>query len=165
MKRAFAVVALASLASLATVGAADSDPTAEATAASRAWLSVVDAGQYGRSWDKAAALFKQHISKSQWERAVGDVRKQTGARRLANSNPRSPHINCPAFPMATSSSSSIALRLQRPRPRPKRLRQCAMRMATGASLATASSETAPEGGGVAEERHARPGRDNRMSRR
>lgn len=79
MKRAFAVVAFASLASLATVSAADPDPTAEATAASREWLSVVDAGQYGQSWDDAAALFKQHVSKSQWERAVGDVRKQTGA--------------------------------------------------------------------------------------
>lgn len=79
MTRPFAVVAFASLASLATVSAADPDPTAEAIAASREWLSVVDAGQYGQSWDEAAALFKQHISKSQWERAVGDVRKQTGA--------------------------------------------------------------------------------------
>ena len=79
MKRAFAVIALASLASLATVSAADPDPTTEAIAASRDWLSVVDAGQYAQSWDEAAALFKQHISKSQWERAVGDVRKQTGA--------------------------------------------------------------------------------------
>src|SRR4051812_42720083 len=79
MKHAFAIVALASLASLATVGAADSDPTAEATAASREWLSVVDAGQYGQSWEEAAALFKHNITKSQWELAVGDVRKQTGA--------------------------------------------------------------------------------------
>jgi hypothetical protein len=79
MKHAFAVVAFALLASLATVGAADPDPTAEATAAAREWLSVVDAGHYGQSWDEAAALFRQRISKSQWERAVGDVRKHTGA--------------------------------------------------------------------------------------
>src|SRR5690348_16063040 len=72
MKPAFVVVALVSLAFFGTVGAADSDPAAEATAASREWLSVVDAGQYGKSWDEAAALFKQNIPKSQWERAVGD---------------------------------------------------------------------------------------------
>jgi hypothetical protein len=98
MKRAFAVVVFASLASLATVSAADPDPTAEATTASREWLSVVDAGQYGQSWDEAAALFKQHISKSQWERAVGDVRKQTGALKTRELESAQPAHQLPGGP-------------------------------------------------------------------
>jgi opacity protein-like surface antigen len=98
MKRLFAVVALASLVSLATVGAADSDPTAEATAASREWLSVVDAGQYGQSWDEAAAFFKQHMSKSQWEQAVGNVRKQTGALKTRELESAQPAHHLPGVP-------------------------------------------------------------------
>lgn len=98
MKHPLAVVALASLASFATVGAADSDPAADAVAASRAWLSVVDAGQYGQSWDEAAALFKDHITKSQWERAVGDVRKQTGAVKTRELESAKPAHQLPGVP-------------------------------------------------------------------
>jgi len=95
MKRAFAVVVLASL---ATVGAADSDPEAEATAAAREWLSVVDASQYGQSWDEAAALFKQNITKSQWERAVGAVREQLGALKTRELESAEPAHKLPGVP-------------------------------------------------------------------
>ena len=98
MKRAFAVVALLSLASFATVGAVDSDPTAEATTASREWLSVVDAGQYGQSWDEAAALFKHNITKSQWERAVGAVREQLGALKTREIESAQPAHRLPGVP-------------------------------------------------------------------
>ncbi len=98
MKRALAVIALTSLAFAATVTSADSDPTAEAVAASREWLSVVDSGQYGSSWDDAAALFKQHISKAQWERAVGDVRKQTGAPKTRELESAKPAHQLPGVP-------------------------------------------------------------------
>ena len=95
MKLMFAILALASF---ATVDAADSDPTADATAAAREWLGVVDAGQYGQSWDEAAALFKQHITKSQWERAVGDVRKQTGALKTRELESATPAHQLPGVP-------------------------------------------------------------------
>ena len=98
MTHPFAVVAFASLASLATVSAAEPDPTAEAIAASREWLGVVDGGQYGQSWNEAAALFKQHISKSQWERAVGDVRKQTGALKTRELESAQPVHQVPGVP-------------------------------------------------------------------
>jgi opacity protein-like surface antigen len=98
MKRALAILALASLASLATVGAADSDPKAEANAAALEWLSVIDAGQYGQSWDEAAAPFKQHVSKSQWERAVSDVRKQTGALKTRELESAQPAHQLPGVP-------------------------------------------------------------------
>lgn len=98
MKRALAVIALASLASFATAGAADSDATAEATAAAREWLSVVDAGQYGQSWDEASAFFKQHVSKSNRERAVGDVRRQTGAMKTRELESAQPAHQLPGVP-------------------------------------------------------------------
>jgi hypothetical protein len=98
MTRPFAVVAFASLASLATASAADPDPIAEATAASREWLSVIDAGQYGQSWDEAAAFFKQHVTKSQWERAVGEVRKQTGALKTRELDSAQPAHRLPGVP-------------------------------------------------------------------
>jgi hypothetical protein len=98
MKHAFAVVAFALLASLAKVGAADPDPTAEATAAAREWLSAVDAGQYGQSWDEAAVIFKQRLTKTQWERAVGDVRKQIGALKTREVESTRPAHHLPGVP-------------------------------------------------------------------
>lgn len=49
-----------------------------AVAAADAWLQVVDAGEYGRSWGEAAAAFKRAVSKADWERAVKGVRAPLG---------------------------------------------------------------------------------------
>lgn len=146
MAHPFAVVAFASPASLAIVSATEPDPAAEAIAASHEWLGMVDAGQYGQSWDEAAALFKQHISKSQWERAVGEVRKQTGALKTRKLESAQPAHQLPGVPDGDYVSSSIARRLLRPRLQPKQSRRCAMRMATGALRPIASGENAPEDG-------------------
>jgi hypothetical protein len=43
-----------------------------------AWLAMVDAGQYGESWDAAAALFKQAVTRSQWIDALTKVRTPFG---------------------------------------------------------------------------------------
>jgi len=98
MKRTFAAIVLASFASLSWVGAADSDPAAEATTAAREWLSVVDAGQYGQSWDEAAKLFKDKITKPQWERALGAVRKETGALKTRELESAKPAHQLPGVP-------------------------------------------------------------------
>ena len=42
--------------------------------AARAWLEVVDAGEYGKSWDSAASMFKAAVTKEQWEEAVLQAR-------------------------------------------------------------------------------------------
>lgn len=98
MKRPFAVLALVSLAAFATARAVESDPVADATAASREWLGVVDAGRYGQSWDEAAALFKRTITKSQWESAVGSVRAQTGALNTRELESAKPAHQLPGVP-------------------------------------------------------------------
>ncbi len=42
------------------------------------WLSLVDSGEYDRSWDQAASLFKSVLSKSQWAGSLQGVRKPLG---------------------------------------------------------------------------------------
>ena len=42
------------------------------------WLSLVDSGEYDRSWDQAASLFKSALSKSQWTGSLQGVRKPLG---------------------------------------------------------------------------------------
>jgi Protein of unknown function (DUF4019) len=43
-----------------------------------AWLTLVDAGQYDKSWDQAASLFKESLSKDQWVQSLKTVRTPLG---------------------------------------------------------------------------------------
>jgi hypothetical protein len=42
--------------------------------AAQAWLEIVDAAEYGKSWEVAASFFKAAVSKDQWEAAVVQAR-------------------------------------------------------------------------------------------
>jgi hypothetical protein len=55
-------------------------PTNEqaAQAAAEAWLAMVDAGDYAKSWDEAAAAFKQKIDQPGWEKALTSARTPLG---------------------------------------------------------------------------------------
>lgn len=59
--------------------AAETDPTQQAQAAAKAWLALVDAEQYGQSWDKAALLFRSAVMRTEWERAAKATRSPLGA--------------------------------------------------------------------------------------
>ncbi len=50
----------------------------EAQASAESWLALVDAGNYGQSWEQAASFFKGKVSKADWEKMVGSVRSQVG---------------------------------------------------------------------------------------
>ena len=52
--------------------------TADAIAASNAWLAVIDAAQYDDSWEKACAYFKGVVPKDQWVRQIAGVRGPLG---------------------------------------------------------------------------------------
>jgi hypothetical protein len=52
---------------------------AEAVNAANAWLALLDAGDYGASWDGAADYLKRAISKEDWQRTVAAVRQPLGA--------------------------------------------------------------------------------------
>ncbi len=43
-----------------------------------AWLTLVDAGEYDKSWDQAASLFKETLTKDQWVKALETVRTPLG---------------------------------------------------------------------------------------
>jgi len=72
-----AAVALTLLGSAAYAGA--NDAVQKAQDAAKAWLGLIDSGQYGRSWDEAALIFKTSISKSDWENMCRSVRGPLGS--------------------------------------------------------------------------------------
>jgi hypothetical protein len=98
MKRSLLIFALISLTSIAAARAADTSPTEQATAAARDWLAVVDAGEYGKSWDEAAAVLRQNMTKAQWERAASAVRRQTGALKSRELQSAQPAQELPGVP-------------------------------------------------------------------
>ena len=46
--------------------------------AAESWLALVDAGEYDRSWEEAASLFRNAVTKEQWVNSLGGVRKPLG---------------------------------------------------------------------------------------
>jgi hypothetical protein len=58
--------------------AAEDAPAAEAQKVASAWLALIDAGDYGRSWDEAASIFKSALTRADWERAARAARGPLG---------------------------------------------------------------------------------------
>lgn len=52
-----------------------------ATTAAEQWVALVDAGQYGASWDQASSSFKANITKPDWMKALDNVRTPLGNMR------------------------------------------------------------------------------------
>jgi hypothetical protein len=50
----------------------------DALKAAEEWLILIDTGEYGLSWENAAELFKQAITKEQWEKTIRAVRSPMG---------------------------------------------------------------------------------------
>jgi hypothetical protein len=57
---------------------ASEEKEAQALAAARTWLALVDEGKYGDSWATAAAYFKNAITKEKWEQMLTAVRNPLG---------------------------------------------------------------------------------------
>ncbi len=49
-----------------------------AQAAAESWLALVDAGNYDQSWEEAASIFKEQVTKEQWKSALETVHSQVG---------------------------------------------------------------------------------------
>ena len=57
--------------------------------ASDSWLTLVDGGRYGESWDEASLLFRNAVTKPGWVQKVSAVRDPLGkvtSRRLENAS-------------------------------------------------------------------------------
>ena len=65
------------LAMLAPASASADDESAAVASAER-WLELVDSGRYAESWDGAAKLFRDAITKDQWQKSLDAVRKPLG---------------------------------------------------------------------------------------
>lgn len=85
--RAGLVLSLTILSILFSLNPIQANEVAEkaAVAASGAWLSLVDEDNYAESWNQAAGLFKNAVTKEQWQQSVKAVRTPLGkmvARKL-----------------------------------------------------------------------------------
>jgi hypothetical protein len=54
-------------------------PEEAAQATALAWLRLIDAGDYARSWDESAAIFRNSISQTQWASRIAAVRSPLGS--------------------------------------------------------------------------------------
>lgn len=63
---------------VSTANAADGAATQQATKAANTWLRLVDEGKYHESWDQASSLFRNAVSREQWEQKVAAGRKPMG---------------------------------------------------------------------------------------
>jgi opacity protein-like surface antigen len=78
MRRILAA-ALLGLALAAAATVADDAAEAAAEKSAQAWLAEVDGGNYGASWDHAAELFRNAVTKEVWKQQLGAVRGPLGA--------------------------------------------------------------------------------------
>jgi len=88
MKKLFvAMLIVSARISMVSVGINLADESAEKSAqqAAQSWLELVDSGKYSESWNEAAQVFKERVTKQQWEAALKSVRTPLGqlqARKL-----------------------------------------------------------------------------------
>jgi hypothetical protein len=77
--------------------AADPD-SAAAVAAMTGWLERIDAGEYGRSWDEAASLFRGSVTRDRWIQAMRGNRRPLGERRSRKLAKAEFHRSLPGAP-------------------------------------------------------------------
>lgn len=79
MKRKPYILLCCALATFMAVAAAPVEVSEEgAVKAAESWLALVDAGEYGRSWDESAELFRSQLTREKWEQSLTAVRKPLG---------------------------------------------------------------------------------------
>ncbi|HUM09401.1 MAG TPA: DUF4019 domain-containing protein [Myxococcaceae bacterium] len=83
---------------IASAVAAGEPSDAAGVQAAEAWLKLVDAGQYGASWDEAAPMFRERVSRAEWEKMAAAARRPLGkvlsrklsAKQVAHTLPGAP---------------------------------------------------------------------------
>ena len=59
-------------------GTSAQETNVAAQKSAEAWLSMVDRGNYSESWEEAAKLFRDAVTRSDWEKTAGSVRNPLG---------------------------------------------------------------------------------------
>ena len=73
-----ALLFLVLLIGVSVVAQTQQKPEQLAQQSSESWLALVDAGKYADSWQEASQLFKNAVTKEQWQSAVGAARTPMG---------------------------------------------------------------------------------------
>src|SRR5215204_4939553 len=58
------------------IAASTAQPTS--AAAAEAWLALVDKGEYAKSWEAGADMFRKEVTKNQWVASLKSVRQPLG---------------------------------------------------------------------------------------
>jgi len=79
-KLCVALIVVSAGISLSAVAIILADESAEESAqqAAQSWLGLVDSGKYSKSWDETAQVFKERVTREQWEAALKSVRAPLG---------------------------------------------------------------------------------------
>ena len=83
---------------LAGLALAAAPMSGEAGEEAQSWLELVDAGEYGRSWETSSAFFRIAVSEADWIAAVQAARKPLGARIHRERNDSREAISLPGAP-------------------------------------------------------------------
>ena len=70
----------------------------QAQATAEAWLTLVDRGEYAKSWDEAASYFKSRVGAEQWQATVRGVRQPLGALTSRSLRSAEYHTTLPGAP-------------------------------------------------------------------
>lgn len=77
---------------------ADTRQQEDALAAAKNWLTMIDNGEYAKSWKEAAAYFKTAITEGEWVQSMQEVRKPLGkliSRKVKSLTPKTSLPNTP----------------------------------------------------------------------
>jgi hypothetical protein len=77
MRRAIGLSCCLLLAAAAVARAGETNEAA-AVQAAEAWLKLIDAGQYGASWDEASSTFRKAVPRASWEQKAAAARQPLG---------------------------------------------------------------------------------------
>lgn len=72
------VILFGLLLSFSVVAVADPVKVKAAVVAAEEWLTIVDEGKYGDSWEESAQYFRNAVRQDQWEQSLQAVRKPLG---------------------------------------------------------------------------------------
>ncbi len=89
-----AIVGLLGVANASSAAAANP----AAVSAAREWLSVIDEGEYARSWEQTAPIFQSKVPEKSWEHSMQTFRKPLGAVLSRELKKAQPETHFPGAP-------------------------------------------------------------------
>jgi hypothetical protein len=85
----YAIISLLCIAALAPNSFAQAPKEKAAEQVAEQWLAIVDSGDYARSWQESASIFRSSVTEQQWTQLVKSVRSPLGqvvSRKLASAH-------------------------------------------------------------------------------